>query len=639
MRLALRGSLLLGLFAFASAGPEGVLVAGATGKPSAANGRYFQTDIQYNGHGCFKKEHVKLWLCMDSHNRWNVQVESMRGGAMGILVSTGVHVSSPLDAGPWMVANDAGQWGANNAVSVTSLDGSAQLVGAEDEAVPVTSEDERLRETVATILFGAFGMGLVSLALAGSMDAHIRSYFHKLLSATMTFLIALLVTQAIWDLLFQQLFPAPMPKGLGLGFPVKPGVRIVTSFALFTLSFMSLNFFGWKCQFSRSRLYVIRTLGAHICACFGIETFTTIQHEAVFQAYSQFQGPWMGSEAAQVFTAFLVAVMAWFTFAVYRSAATGARKEIFKQPPIKPWPAPSGPSMPAAAAQTRRPESCTSLWGTQAPQLLAKAPGPDFGQFVNAGEDEACVIVLGYLINQSLTFCVSGELPGMQIVYTYHSETMIRFWLIALVSFAAGILLVMLVRSKLGDGGRAGSIANRTLFLAMSWCVYRATRWATSDYLKDNHPLMAVQGAFVISVLSVALMILLDKLLDWMLGRNGSPGLRQAFARFQAADGMSLSERGMRIVMNCLGMLMALAWEVAISFSVETVVLDTDILREEAVFSKAGLSILIGLCMIYPWRRIVLPTSEMSEHHLEESIKHERLQMDRAEDFMPVSTA
>lgn len=125
------------------------------------------------------------------------------------------------------------------------------------------------------MLFGALGVAMVSLALAGSTDPHIRSYWYKLLSSTMTFLISLLLSEASWSFLFELY----LPKWCGLGFQVKPGIKIEVSFVVFTLSYMSLNFFGWKCQFSRARLYVMKTLGAHICAAFGISTFIAIQHE------------------------------------------------------------------------------------------------------------------------------------------------------------------------------------------------------------------------------------------------------------------------------------------------------------------------------------------------------------------------
>jgi len=65
-------------------------------------------------------------------------------------------------------------------------------------------------------------------------------------------------------------------------------------------------------------------------------------------------------------------------------------------------------------------------------------------------------------------------------------------------------------------------------------------------------------------------------------------------------------------------------------------VLQSKFLCNQVRIAKIVILTLIALAMIYPWRRVVLPTSEMSEGHLEESIKHELLQMDRAEGFAPV---
>ena len=393
------------------------------------------------------------------------------------------------------------------------------------------------------MLFGALGVAMVSLALAGSTDPHIRSYWYKLLSSTMTFLISLLLSEASWSFLFELY----LPKWCGLGFQVKPGIKIEVSFVVFTLSYMSLNFFGWKCQFSRARLYVMKTLGAHICAAFGISTFIAIQHEAVFSASVQFQGPIMGEWAAQVFTAFLVVVLAWLTFSLYRAAAAGAREEIFREPPSSPWPPQTNPPVVSREVRTRA-ASCIGWGTTQPPEPIQKFFDSDWGTFVDAAEDEATVIVLGFLFNQALTFLVAGKMPEVRVIYTHDSTRVIQFWIVLISTFLVLLLLVLFIRARFGDGGRLGSIINRTLAMSLGWCVYRAASWAASDYLRD------VQVAFVISTIAVVLMIVMDKILNCALGRNGT----------------TLSELAMRIAMTCMGLLMALAWETAISFSVET---------------------------------------------------------------------
>jgi uncharacterized membrane protein len=269
-----------------------------------------------------------------------------------------------------------------------------------------------------------------------------------------------------------------------------------------------------------------------------------------------------------------------------------------------------------------------------------QAPVSNWGSFVNAAEDEAEVITLGFLLNQAMTFCICGQLPGLEIIYSYHPQTMVRAWIGFIGGFLLALVVVVALRSKFGDNHRVGSILTRTLALGLGWSIYRAAKWASADLIKGKHPIMGVAGAFVVSALSVTLMIFLDKILDYTLGRNGNPSMRRMFSHFNdPVDGMPLSERCMRIVMGVMGMLMALAWEIAINFSVETVVVQSEFLYKHQVTSTALISILIGVVMIFPWRRIVLPISEMSERHLEESIKHELLQMDRAEGFMPVRTA
>jgi len=277
----------------------------------------------------------------------------------------------------------------------------------------------------------------------------------------------------------------------------------------------------------------------------------------------------MGEWAAQFFTAFLVVVLAWLTFSLYRAAAAGAREEIFREPPSSPWPPQTNPPVVSREVRTRA-ASCIGWGTTQPPEPIQKFFDSDWGTFVDAAEDEATVIVLGFLINQALTFLVAGELPELRVIYAHDSTRMIQFWIVLISTFLVLLLLVLFIRARFGDGGRLGSIINRTLAMSLGWCVYRAASWATSDYLRDNHPLLGVQVAFVISAIAVVLMIVMDKILDCALGRNGTPQLQSWMGVFQQAVNTPLSELAMRIAMTCMGLLMALACETAISFSVET---------------------------------------------------------------------
>mmetsp|Transcript_42727 Transcript_42727/g.91656 ORF Transcript_42727/g.91656 Transcript_42727/m.91656 type:complete len:635 (-) Transcript_42727:58-1962(-) len=609
--------------------PKSLYVSGATGRIEVVNGRYDIDDEVQFGANCYKKQHVLLWICRDPHNLWSFQPLKVLGTPQGLLISTQKGSDSPLRAGPWREWQEeipgyrAGSWIPTEA----KVEDIPQGWGLDFENMRQVT----LRQTVAGMLFGSLILSMLVLGLLSSADIQVRSYSYRLLSCWMTFLISFLLVRGIWDLLTLQLLPAPPPQGLGFAYPVKPGIRIVLSFAIFTSCYCVLNFLGWKVQYSRPRLMVLKTLGAHITACWGIVTFTTIQHEAVFAASCQFEGPLLSAEATRGVICFLTVIAAWCTFAIYRWASLGARQELFKNPPTAPWP----PAPPAPVMQTvaRVERGCLGASAPVPVMPTFSAPKPpNWGILVDEGEDEGAVVTIGFLFAQAIIFCRAGELPGIESSYKRGLDSLTwLFFLITLLVLAVIFFGILAIRSKRGPGGRPGKVLQRTCAMTITWVLYRAACRSTRTMFTENRELSLVIASFFVTVTCFVIIVVTDKILDKAMGRNSTPA---RFSWFHQSSGVHLSESVMRAVNCCLGLVMALSWQLNVEESVQTFVESEEILSEHLVVSKCIFCILLALGMILPWRRTLLPKSEMRESSHEEEIQHELLELEKAESYI-----
>jgi len=328
-------------------------------------------------------------------------------------------------------------------------------------------------------------------------------------------------------------------------------------------------------------------------------------------------------------TCFGVVLFAWCTFAVYRWASMGARHELFHNPPKYPWPAGSAP--PAIVTSSR--EGCLAI-GSSVKHTEHKS---DWGDYIDAAEDESCQATVGFLIAQAIMYCKTEELPGLKGHYTHYNdedgiqEKHVLFFTLTLIVLIAIFGIILWVRSKKHDGGRPGKIAQRTVAMSITWIGYRASCWNTRSMFENNRPLALIVSAFIVSLSCFVILILFDRVLDKTLGRSSTP----TWGSDGAGDTIPLAEKAMRGINICMGLVMALAWETNVETSVMTVVRSQEFMANHMVLSQSLISILLGVAMLFPWRRTLLPKSEMRETTFEHEIKHELLQLDKAENFMP----
>lgn len=599
---------------------------GAADLVSVVNGRYTLTDEVRNGRPCYKKERDELWLCSDLHSLWSFQPQGHLGSDVGLMVSTEKHAYSPVGAGPWRVwqASRDGQDGIWAAGSATVRDEAPHEEASQaQEELPL---ETLIARTIAALLFGFAILAIVAGGMFHSWDDNVRAYTYRMVGALMTFTIAMLFSRAVWDFLTLQLLPTPFPWGFG----IEPNlhIKVLVSFILFTLCVVLLNVIGWKVQHRRVRLMAIKTLGGHVTAMFGLIAFMHIQQAMTFHVSTVFQGGFIPLSVIRYIFAFLVVVFSWVTFSIYRAAAAAARRDFFASPPSSPW----GERSQYETGATQPARSCMGFGATST--APAEQSSAAWGSFVNEAEDEAAIVVDGFLISQAIMFCRTEQMPSIKGHFVHHSEDT-GFWFFGNVILALSIIFVIIlaVRAQRGPGGRAGKVLQRSTALAITWMMYRACCWNTRSRFQDNRPLALLVTAIVLSLGIFVALVLIDKVVDYALNRTSSTALQAMSARF--STDVPLSEKVMRGINTCFGLVMAMSWCMNFETGIETVVESSPLLSAHPVPALCLLCLLLSVFLYLPWRSTVLPKSEMREGAFLEEIRFEQKMLEDAENFVP----
>lgn len=590
--------------------PSVVYVKDAVGDVLLTNGIY-QMDSTT---GCYKKDRMQLWLCTDAHGLWAFQPKEFLHSDQSLMISTQKHSLTPIGAGPWRVWEQIGKDGH---WAVTDADVSEQ---APPDMVPLISPmDLTMNQTIGGLLFGLALLAGVLMSITSSTNENIRAWAWRLVSSIATFVISFLFVQGTWDLLVLQVFPAPFPRGFGMEMPVRPGIKIVTSFSIFTFCIFLLNIAAWKVQYRQSRLMVVKTLGAHITGVFGIMAFELIQSEATWSSAAHFKGI-IDPDSMRQLAAFAVVGLAWLTFGVYRWASVGFRQDKLRLPPTTPWP----PASVAAVAASATQRTCMPFSTTPKAVDLGE---PSWCRIVNDAEDEAATVVIGFVTAQAILFLKTQQFPGFKSHYTYTDGRAPIFFLICALAVTAMIFVVVLAsrtQPSVGAGGRWGKILQRSIGMTFTWLIYRVLSAITRTHFDDNSPFGVAVNAIVINLLCAIGVVISDKLADFYSDRSAP-----------TADGaeVSVKESTMRGIVCYAGLVCALAWQFNIESSMVTVVQSQEFLSRNALVSTSLLTLFLAVILVLPWRRTILPRSEMREMAHLDDIQYELSTMNEAENF------
>jgi len=378
---------------------------------------------------------------------------------------------------------------------------------------------------VACLLFGALAFDMVILHMVNWQDPHVRSYIYKMISATVSIFLGVLLNQTIFIVFMRQLLPAPWPGGLGLA--VGPRTQLVFGLFLFTVAFACVNVFGYLSRGYKQQLHAVVVLGGHIIAFAGITMFGNLQ-VVLYPRYN-----WISC----------VVPIALLTLLAYSTTSKLIRTQIFGRFDFDHTGngnnsifSPSNPGargyeqVPVnenaavqAQGSTSRFASMRNYW--QEP----KDPEEDeWREGVCEAEDEAAVLIMSFLSSQALILWLTNELMPLQgIVRERPNMKVIKILVLSLV-FMMLLFVTSVWRSRIPTSTEFGNINDPTsLYMravrgvqnfwgcCMSWCLLRAGEWVLHGAMSD-HSILKMVNAILMTGIAIVSILGLDALADWM---------------------------------------------------------------------------------------------------------------------------
>jgi len=478
----------------------------------------------------------------------------------------------------------------------------------EEEVTPV-------RLTVALLLFGFLVFDIALLYLVNYNDANVRSYIYKMISTTISIFCAVLLNQAIFSFAFDQILSSPFPRGLNM--KVTDVHRLVVGLLVFFASFTSVNVFSFKAKGNKNHLYAIQVIGGHITAFAGITTFGNLQ-----QIFDQ-----------NVTYSTLVVVIASLVLLLCRFVSNTCRESMREK----------------------------EEKGTEKPSPERTSEEGEWRECVCEAEDDATSLILSFLTAQAVTFWSTGKLQRLHGGADENHDSGDVKWMFLIFC----IFLVLLVASTYGRAiiqphdiktqdptswyMRTVTGLQNFQAMSMSWCLLRIGNWMMSTYVQE-HDMVRVANAFVMSAISVVAVIILDKFADKFeedsnsndncrrmatkaktkhlsdfLDINELTRLVQVDLAKQAQSTTNL-ERALRTVISGFGLLVGICWERAFDVADETIIQGSEFTRTHMVISRILTAALNALIVIPAWKRFIVPLAQKPFHEHQDMMNLERVQ-------------
>jgi len=513
------------------------------------------------------------------------------------------------------------------------------------------------------LLFGALVFDMVILYMVNWQDPHVRSYIYKMISATISIFLGVLLNQTIFAVFLQN-------EGFGLN--LGPLTQPVFGVILFTVAFICVNVFAYMSSYNKQRLHAVVVLGGHIIAFAGITLFGNLQ---VF-LYPKLN--WIAGTVP-------VALM---TLLLFSTVSKLVRTKMFGRYEFE-------HSNDGGAFGNSNTEGGARGGYSQVP-LSENAPETgiqedEWRECVCEAEDEAAVLILSFLASQALILWLTDELMPLEGVANEESDTQVAK--LGAIALGCAVLLVItsVWRSTMPTVTDLGNIRDPTsLYMrtvrglqnfwgsCMSWCMLRAGEWVLHHWLTD-HSLLRMVNAILMTGVAVVLILVLDALADWLrpsqdrkssytrqtdlkprwspndtqrpqLYRGQSSALGTQFFddkplkdrvdelqmdvkdRLNEVHETTLSlsnlERAVRTLINGMGLLVGMCWEKAFDSSNQTIIHHAEIMREHVVLAETLMALLTLLLVLPAWLRFIAPSA--SKHWREHMQMMEMEQMHAA---------
>jgi len=495
---------------------------------------------------------------------------------------------------------------------------------------------------IAYMLFGFLSFNMIVLYLVNYPDENIRSATFRMLSTTISIFCAVLLNQAIFGFLYEQVLPEPLPTGLGLGHPISYKLKIVVGWCLMSLWWALLNVSMYRVKDDGISCYAYKNIVGHLTAFAAIETFGNMQ-----QAYNEIE------------LTIVVAAMSPVVYCIFAWGSMNLRNKALRR---------AGGQSPTldctGCCDMRVPKEnefpYRSVEGIIAPPheegAEEKRGSTEWIEELIDAEDEAAALCISFLIMQVFVQSVLGHIApieGDHDIHSLHSVLNMGKWTLAVLGAvvctsmmrAYGLLYCIKVTSIEDETrplARLSTFQHLTATLLLCWCFWRTISWVVKVYF--THAASKVITAGALTIHAVVTLICLDCFADRLRRKaqaskaesNNTPPMnftesvlstpgqeedyrivsplalcREFYQRGFFSDNFH-NERTIRSLMGSLGFLVGIVWEKAIG-AAEEVIISSDISKEHPVAAKMLMAVVITAIVLPGWMMYIAPKATMTE--------------------------
>jgi len=308
---------------------------------------------------------------------------------------------------------------------------------------------------------------------------------------------AVLVNQAIFSFIFDQVLTGKEGRGLGMK-RSEIGV-LLSSFigaGVFLCNLFILNVGCWYYRHKPNQLRAFALVSAHMLAWSGIEAFGNLRLSSYFHNTWRDKVTFVPAQGDLIKQVGFIVIVSVFFFLFFGLAAC-LRKYLERRL-----------DTPHAYTQVQHDANV-------APGETANMKIPLWLEELAEAEQDAAALVLGFLTLQSLISLITG-MKNVS-VHDLHRER--QFSEAALIQASAVMFLLVLVvvsfiMHSLGMNiGRSTFNFRGYLAMSMAWCFERAGEW-TMNLVWDDIWMARIWSAYMLSIFSVACVLAMKRIVD-----------------------------------------------------------------------------------------------------------------------------
>lgn len=348
---------------------------------------------------------------------------------------------------------------------------------------------------------------MVLLFFLNYSDPDVRCASSKMACTAVSVYIAVLVNQALFSFIFDQLLTGKDYRGMNMEEEdIQPWMRVSIGSCIFLITLFGLNMVCWRWKRHPNRLVAASQLGAHMVAWAGINAFGALTTSDAFYDMLINHLEQMANESgkskvedhgvmikyiAVILLGFASFIAIFYASRVIRTkvlerAAKKEAGEKGKKPPAKPAPKKKGEK------EEREEEE---------PWL----------EELGEAEREAMALVCGFLTQQAVVYAITGKVHiPIHGLHDKRNTTEVMLMVLS-ACFTFGVLLVVAMVWR--KPGRSSFNFRGYLAMTMAWLSERSGEWFMHIFF-DNLAFARIWSAFMLTGLAIVATVVVDHFAD-----------------------------------------------------------------------------------------------------------------------------